>query len=60
MPSVIFTEVRPEQPEKAELPMEVTLEGMVTEVRPEQPEKAELPMEVKMAGKETDVMLDAL
>ena len=36
----MVTEVRPEQPEKAPLPMDVTLLGMVTELRPEQPEKA--------------------
>jgi len=35
-----FTVARLVQPEKAELPMEVTLEGIVTEVRPVQPEKA--------------------
>ena len=40
----MVTEVRPEQPEKALLPMLVTELGMVTEVRPEQPEKALLPM----------------
>ncbi len=34
----IVTEVSP--PEKAELPMLVTLPGMVTEVRPGQPSKA--------------------
>ena len=31
-------EVKPEQPEKASLPMEVTLLPMVTEVKPEQSE----------------------
>ena len=36
----MVTEVKPEQPEKALLPMEVTLLPMVTEVKPEQPEKA--------------------
>ena len=33
----MITEVRPEQPEKASSPIEVTELGMVTEVRPEQP-----------------------
>ncbi len=40
----MMIEVRPEQPEKAEYPMYVTLLGIVMEVRPEQPEKAEYPM----------------
>ena len=35
-------EVKPLQPEKAELPMLVTLSGMVIEVKPLQPEKAPL------------------
>ena len=43
-------EVKPEQPEKAELPIEVTELGMVTDVRPEQLEKAELPMLVTLLG----------
>ena len=34
----MVTEVREEQPEKAEPPISVTLLGMVTEVREEQPE----------------------
>ena len=33
----MVTEVRPEQPENAPLPMLVTLLPIVTEVRPEQP-----------------------
>jgi hypothetical protein len=37
-------EVRPLQPEKAHIPMLVTLLGMVIEVRLLQPENAELPM----------------
>ncbi len=45
-----MTEVRFEQPEKVELPIEVTLRGMVTEVNPLQPEKAELPIEVTLFG----------
>ena len=46
----IVTEVRPEQPENALLPMLVTLLGIVTEVRPEQPENALLPMFVTLFG----------
>ena len=42
----MMTFVRPEQPENAPSPMEVTLLSMVTLVRPEQPENAESPMEV--------------
>ena len=42
--------VRPEQPENAELPMVVTLSGMVMFVRPEQPENAELPIVVTLDG----------
>ena len=34
------TEVKPEQPIKARLPIDVTLLGMVIEVKPEQPENA--------------------
>ena len=44
------TEVRPEQPEKACVPMEVTELGMVTAVSPEQPSKAYSPMEVTELG----------
>ena len=44
------TDVRPLQPEKASLPMLVTLLGMVTDVRPLQPEKASLPMLVTLLG----------
>jgi hypothetical protein len=40
----MVTEVRPEQPLKAPLPMLVTLLGMVMDVRLEQFEKAELPI----------------
>ena len=36
----MVTEVSPEQPEKANSPIEVTELGMDTEVSPEQPEKA--------------------
>lgn len=42
--SEIVIEVRPEQPEKAELPMLVTELGIVIDVRPEQPLKAFSPM----------------
>ena len=38
--------VRPVQPENAELPMFVTLSGIVMFVRPEQPVNAELPIVV--------------
>ena len=51
----IVTEVRPLQPEKAELPILVTLLGIETEVRPLQPEKAELPMLVTLLGIVTEV-----
>ena len=39
-PDSTLIEVRPLQPSKAQLPILVTLFGMVTEVRPEQSEKA--------------------
>lgn len=42
----MVTEVRPVQPRKALLLIEVTELGMVTEVKSEQLWKAELPMEV--------------
>jgi len=32
----MLTDVRPEQPENAKSPIEVTEEGMLTDVRPEQ------------------------
>ena len=44
------TEVRPEQSEKAQSPMEVTELGMVTEVSPEQSMKAQPPIEVTELG----------
>ena len=50
IPLPTITELRPEQPEKAELPMLVTEFGMVTFVKPEQPENAELPMPVTEFG----------
>ena len=40
LPSATAMEVKPEQPEKAQDPMLVTLLGISTEVKPEQPEKA--------------------
>ncbi len=40
----------PEQPEKAELPMEVTEEGMVKEARERQFQNAKLPMDVTEEG----------
>ena len=42
----MVTEVKPLQPEKQELPTEVTDEGMAIEVKPRQPEKQEAPNEV--------------
>ena len=42
-----------EQPEKAESPIEVTLEGIVTLVKPLQPEKAYSPIDVTLEGKVT-------
>ena len=46
----MVTEVRPEQPEKALPPIEMTLLGMVTVVRPVQPEKALPPIDVTPLG----------
>ena len=43
-------EVRLEQSSKAELPMDVTLLGMIIEVRSEQPSKAPFPMDVTLLG----------
>ena len=43
-------DVRPLQPKKAALPIEVTELGMVTEVRPLQPEKALFPIEMTELG----------
>ena len=48
------TSVRP-QPEKAELPIDVTLSGMVTDVKPLQSRKAELSIDVTLSGMVTDV-----
>ena len=45
---LIVTDVRPLQPENAELPMLVTLLGMVMEVKPVQPSKAWMPMLVTL------------
>ena len=44
------TEVRLEQPLKANFPMVVRLSGSVTEVRPEQPSKADSPIVVRRSG----------
>ena len=46
----MVTEVRPEQPLKASLPIVMTELPMMTEVRPEQPQKALSPIEVTEAG----------
>ncbi len=46
----MVTEVKPEQPEKALLPMDVTLLGIVMEVKPEQAMKALSPMDVTLLG----------
>ena len=43
-------EVRPIQPWKGRLPIDVTLLGMVIEVRPEHPSKALSPMDVTLLG----------
>ena len=52
--SGIVTEVRPEQPVNAALPMLVTLAGIVTDVSPEQPENAESPMLVTVQPPSVD------
>ena len=54
-PGATYTDLREEQSEKAQAPMEVTLEGMETEVREEQPLKAQDPMEVTLEGMEMAV-----
>ena len=46
----MVTEVRPLQPSNAELPIVVTLEGMLMLVRPLQPSNAELPIVVTLLG----------
>ena len=55
--SLICTEVRPEQPEKARSPMLSTLEGMVIAVRPVQFQKARSPMLSTLAGMVIEVRL---
>ena len=55
--SGIVTEVRPEQPQKAQLPIDVTESGMGTKVKPVQPSKALLPIEVAETGMVTEVKL---
>ena len=52
---LMVTEERPEQPEKAEIPMVVTLEPMVREDKLEQSAKEEFPMCVTLLGMSTDV-----
>ena len=51
----IVTEVKPEQPAKADSPMLVTLLGIVTEVKPEQSQKAPSPMLVTLLPIVTEV-----
>ena len=51
----MFTEVRDLQPEKALLPIVVTLFGMVTEVSALQPAKAAPPIAVTLFGMFTEV-----
>ena len=50
-----MTEVKPVQPEKAELPILVTASGIVTEVKPVQCQKAYLPILVTASGIVTEV-----
>ena len=47
-PLPMVTEVKPLQPQKADLPMLVTLSGMVMDFKPLQPEKAASPMLVTL------------
>ena len=54
MPSPIVIEVKASQSEKAALPIEVTLLGIVIEVK-EQPQKASSPIEITLLGIVTDV-----
>jgi len=56
----MVTEVSPEQPRKADSPMEVTELGMVTEVSPEQSRKAAPPIEVTELGMVTEVSPEQL
>ena len=53
----MVTEVKPVQPEKAELPILVTDSGIVILVKPVQPEKAELPISATELGIVTEVSL---
>ena len=46
----VDNEVKLEQPEKAEPPIEITPSGIINEVKLEQPEKAPWPMEVAPSG----------
>ena len=51
----MVTDVKPLQPEKAPLLIDVTLSGMVTDVKPLQPEKAPLLIDVTLFGMVTEV-----
>jgi hypothetical protein len=51
----MVTDVSPEQPQNAALPIEVTEFGMVTDVSPEHSLKADIPIEVTELGMETEV-----
>ena len=46
----MVTDVSPEQPLKALIPIDVTLLGIVTDVRPEQLAKAKFPIDVTLLG----------
>jgi hypothetical protein len=54
----MVTEVRPEQPEKADWPILVTLLGMVMDIRPLQPPKACSPILVTLLGMVMEVRLE--
>jgi hypothetical protein len=56
----IVTDVRLEQPLKADAPMEVTDEGIVTDVRLEQPLKAPSPMVVRFVAPEISKVVSPL
>ena len=56
-PSSIVSKVILVQPEKALLPTDVTLLGIVTEVKPVQPWKAEAPIDVTLLGMVIEVKL---
>ena len=48
-------DIKPVQPSKAEIPIDVTELGMVRDVKPVQPENAEIPIDVTELGMVTDV-----